>query len=554
MNTPTGESEAFRMNAMFQHGAISTRANTDVLDFGLAPSYKFGIGKPTTVTLYALLQHNHDQADYGLPPLNGFPAQVNRNNSYSYKNDFTNQDVVMAGSTIDHTFDKNLTLRNQTQVNYVNTFVIQTAPQAIGTISSNGTFTAVPTFTGAPATFTATPFVNLYVRQQSHDRNIFDTTVNNQTELNWKFDTGPINHNTIWGIDLGYENYYNQNLFRTGSCNGRPLVQATNTSGYVGCTSLPFPGSGADSPAGPEYIGNLATGLAKSFGAYFNDNITIVPQFKLVGGVRQDIYYSQVWNSINNLNTPGNTATPYMEQTVNFTSVRAGAIFEPTHEQSYYVSYSTSFNPSLEQLVSTTGTSQPLPPESNEGWEAGVKYELFKENLALTGAVFQITKYNARTQNPDGSFSATGNIQVKGVRTGAAGRITPEWQVFGGYTYLDARIVSGIGAGTTGMVPLNTPRDSANLWTTYTIKETYEIGGGLTYIGQRYANNTNTVVVPEFTRFDMTAAYKQPTYDVRLNIFNVLNQYYYDQIIASDGGRVVPGAGLTAMLTLNYRM
>ena len=76
VNLPTGEAEAFRMNAMFQEGKTSTRDQTEVLDFGMAPSYKFGIGKPTEVTLYALLQHNHDKVDYGLPPLNGFPAQV----------------------------------------------------------------------------------------------------------------------------------------------------------------------------------------------------------------------------------------------------------------------------------------------------------------------------------------------------------------------------------------------------------------------------------------------------------------------------------------------
>jgi catecholate siderophore receptor len=556
VNKRTGEAEAFRMNAMFQEGRVSTRNQTDVLDFGLAPSYKLGIGQPTTVTLYALLQHNHDKVDYGLPPLNGYPAQVNPNNAYGFNSDFTNQDVIMLGSTVEHKFDKNATLRNQTQFNYVNTYAIETAPNTIGTVSQSGVFTPVPTYNGAPATFTLQPLTNLFVRQQSHDRNIFDTSIDNQTELSWKFDTGPIRHDTLWGIDLGYENYYNQNYFRNGSCNGQPLVQTAATTGFVNCTSLAFPGSGANSPANvPEQVGNLATGLAKWAGFYVNDNITVIPELKLVGGVRQDIYYSQAWNTINAANTAGaNMPLAYAEQTVNFTSVRGGVIFEPTHEQSYYVSYSTSFNPSLEQLVSTTGTSQDLPPENNESWEAGVKYLLFKENLALTGALFQITKYNARTQNPDNTFSATGTIQVKGVRTGVAGRITPEWQVFGGYSYLDGRIINGIAAGTTGMVPLNTPRDSANLWTTYTFHETYEIGGGATYLGWRYANNQNTVVVPPFTRFDMTAAYKQPKYDVRLNIFNLLNTTYYDQIIASDGGRVVPGSGLTAMLTLNYRM
>ena len=52
----------------------------------------------------------------------------------------------------------------------------------------------------------------------------------------------------------------------------------------------------------------------------------------------------------------------------------------------------------------------------------------------------------------------------------------------------------------------------------------------------------------------MTAAYRQPTYDVRLNIFNLTNTMYYEQVIASDGGRAVPGSGLTAMLTLPTRM
>src|SRR5260370_13430250 len=113
VNLPTAEAEAFRMNVMFQNGKVSTRDQTEVLDFGIAPSYKFGIGKPTEVTLYALLQHNHDKTDYTLPPLNGFPADINRNNAYGFSNDHTNQDVVMLGATVEHKFDKDTSLRNQ---------------------------------------------------------------------------------------------------------------------------------------------------------------------------------------------------------------------------------------------------------------------------------------------------------------------------------------------------------------------------------------------------------------------------------------------------------
>ncbi|MBS0521999.1 MAG: TonB-dependent siderophore receptor [Proteobacteria bacterium] len=548
VNTPTGDHEAFRANAMIQKGKVSTRGQTDVLDLGFAPSYKLGIGTPTGITLYALVQHNWDQADYGLPPVNGWPANVDRNNAYGFNDDRTMQNILTLGATVDHKFDKNLSLRNQTQFNWVNTNARETAPQSVGTIAANGSFVAAPA-----GGFTAVSPNNLYVRQQSHDRNIFDVAIDNQTELTWKFDTGPVEHNLLTGIELGYESYYNQNSYRPGTCNGVPLQSPFATNGYVGCTSLYYPSSSGD-PGGPQIPSNLATAQARSFAGYFNDTITVIPQLKLVGGVRYDVYWAQIGNTINTLNTAGNNTLAYADQTTTFASVRGGVIWQPTQEQTYYVSYSTSFNPSLEQLVSTTGVSQPLPPETNESIEGGAKLGLLDDNLSLTGALFQITKQNARSQNNDGTFTATGTIRVRGVRTGVAGRITPEWQVFGGYTYLDAVILNGIGVGTTGNQPINTPRDSANLWTTYTFDGKYEIGGGATYIGQRYANNTDSTVVPGFVRFDATAAYRQPTYDVRLNVFNVLNATYYDQIIASDGGRVVPGSGLTAMLTLTHRM
>ena len=134
INLPTSDTSAFRVAAMFQEGAASTRNQTNVLDVGLAPSYKFGIGTPTDVTLYALLQLNHDQADYGVPPVNFFPAQVNRNNAYGFSDDRTDQDVMFVGARVNHKFDENLSVRNQTQLNYVNTNARETAPQSVGTV------------------------------------------------------------------------------------------------------------------------------------------------------------------------------------------------------------------------------------------------------------------------------------------------------------------------------------------------------------------------------------------------------------------------------------
>jgi catecholate siderophore receptor len=54
-------------------------------------------------------------------------------------------------------------------------------------------------------------------------------------------------------------------------------------------------------------------------------------------------------------------------------------------------------------------------------------------------------------------------------------------------------------------------------------------------------------------RWDATLAYHQPKYDIRLNLFNLSNAYYYDALIPSDGGRAVPGAARSAMLSYAYR-
>jgi catecholate siderophore receptor len=119
---------------------------------------------------------------------------------------------------------------------------------------------------------------------------------------------------------------------------------------------------------------------------------------------------------------------------------------------------------------------------------------------------------------------------------------------------MNATIVDAISAETQGMTPANTPRDSASLWTTYRFLPHWEIGGGVTYVSSRFANNNNLVRVGRYARTDAMLAYHQSSYDIRLNVFNLTNANYYDALIQSDGGRAVPGSGRTVMLTFAYRM
>ena len=540
----TDATTAVRVAAMAQSGRTSTRDEMKNTDFGIAPSLKLGIGTPTEITLSALLQKNHDMPDYGFSPYGFAPAKsqpvsVRHDNFYGYTDDRTNQEVATFSALVSHRFGDDVTLRNELQSNHVHVDARETASQSVGIPGTGAGFTS-----GFRAALPTDAFDSLYVKLQSHDRVITDRSLSDQFDISLRLDTGPAHHDIIAGAELGQDTYGNQSYSRTGTCNG-----VTMAVGYVGCESLVHPVY-QDSPANvPEVAGNLTTSTANYHGAYLNDSLALGAGFKLVAGLRRDWFDARIGNTITNATTPKAVA-----QDVAHTSYRAGGIWEPTAAQSYYVSYSTSFNPSLEQLTNTTGTSTPLPPETNKAYEAGGKVDVLAGELSLNGAVFQITQDNARSQDASGNYTATGTIRVRGARVGGSGLLAKGWKVFAGYAFLDAKIIDGIAVGTQGMVPGNTPRNSGTLWSTYEVVPHWDIGGGAVYAAKRYANNTDTTQVGGYVRWDGTIDYHQPKYDIRINAFNLFDRKYFDALIQSDGGRSVPGTGRSAMLSISYHL
>jgi catecholate siderophore receptor len=530
---------AFRIAGMAQSGRPTTRDEMTNRDFGLAPSVKLGMGTATEITLSALLQKNHDMPDYGFSPLNGRPVNVPRNNFYGYTDDRTDQTVAAFSALVSHRFGDDMTLRNQIQSNQVHVDARETASQSLGIPGTGPGFT-----NGFRPAAASDPFDSLFVKLQSHDRVIDDHSVFDQLDLSARLDTGPVHHDVITGAEIGQDTYSNQSYSRTGTCDGVTMI-----AGYVGCESLIAPVY-TGSPAGvPDVKGNLSTSRANSYGAYLGDTLSLGPQFKLVAGIRRDWFDARIANTIPTATTPQSVV-----QDVAYTSYRAGGLWQPTLAQSYYVSYSTSFDPSLEQLTNTTGATAPLPPETNEAYEAGGKVDLLGGKMSVNGAVFQITQDNARAADASGNYTATGTIRVRGARLGGSGLLARGWKVFAGYAFIDAKIIDGVGVGTQGMVPANTPRNSATLWSTYEIVPHWDLGGGAVYQSRRYAANTDVVQVGGYARWDGTLDYHQPTYDVRLNVFNLFDRKYFDALIASDGGRSVPGTGRSAMLSFSCHL
>jgi len=531
-NQPIDATSAFRLAGMAQD-VHSTRDVMENHDYGFAPSLRFGIGTPTEVTLNALLTHYYDQPDYGLPPLNGGPAPVNRKNFYGATDDRTVQDVVNLNATIAHNFGSGVTLRNQTQYSRYRIDARESGPNNVGTLSAAGVYTAFPATNLSNST--PLPPDVLYVGLGSHDRVITDSSIYNQTDVVMTFATGPVQHQLIAGLELGQDTNDVQNSTRN--------IQG-NPNNYFRAVSLVDP---QYEPAAylPSVAGNVVHASATDVAPYVNDTMAFLDTWKAVLGVRYDRYNASLTNSIN--------LPPSASQGVGFTSVRAGVIWQPSDAQSYYLSYGTSFNPSLETLALTSG-QQSLDPETSRQYELGAKWDLLNGDLSVTSAVFEIDKYNTRSQISTGVYELTGNVRVRGFQTSVAGRLTRAWQVFGGYTFLDAEIVeASVLDATKGNTPANTPRNSASLWTSYDLTRAWQVGTGLTYMSDRYASNNNAVKVGDYLRWDAMIAYQQPKYAIQLNVFNLANRNNFDALIPSDRGRSVPGTDTQAMLTFTYQ-
>lgn len=538
LNRPLSDTSAFRI-AVFGQNVQSTRDVVNNKDKGVAPSLRFGIGTPTEIILSALVQRNHDLPDYGFPFVtsNGAgtvrkPIDAPANRFYGYTDDRFNQSVDVVSALINHKLSPNLTLRNQTQYSR---YLSDASPSPLGAVTRTGG--------GTPSL--NDPLTLLNAPRQDRDRRLHDKSLFNQTDLIAKLQTGTVLHTITAGLEIGRDEYGEDRY-------------VWNTSVTDASINLGNPVNGTRQ--GTRALSRTVETTADTLATYVNDQIDLSKQWKLVGGMRWDRYKAST--DLRKFTLPAGfpadtTALP-APKTDTMLSPRAGVIYQPSDMQSYYTSYGTSFNPSAETVTQSSNTAS-LDPEKNFSYEIGGKWDLLQGDLTLNGALFRIDKTNARARDGLGSVQVLGGkVRVNGMELGIAGRVTPAWQVFGGYTFLDGKITSSpeLGTGVDAGIPAqgktypNTPRHTATLWTTYRVTPDWEAGGGALYSSKRYVNNYETAQIDGYTRFDATVAYLQKEYDVRLNLQNLTDAKYFE---TGSAGRATPVTGRAAIVTLAYR-
>jgi catecholate siderophore receptor len=489
---------------MAHRNDVAERDVVENMRFGFAPSIAFGLGTPTQLTLSYLIQHEDNIPDYGLPfGPDGKPVRVNRDNFYGFKDDDYERTLANIGTArLDHRFSEQLSLRNTIRLSHVDREVTPSIPQL--------------------------QLVPLTVNRSRPKRDTQESILSNQTDLTAKFDTYSFKHTLTTGIEVSRETF-------------DVLRFASNFDSGVPATDLFDPDPDQSTAGGIKNIAAKSDSSSLGFGIFAADQIKLNRYFDIVGGLRWDYFATKFDNKI----SPDN-----FDRADKMLSYRGGLIFHPTQWQSYYFSYGTSFNPSAEGLT-LSANNQGTAPEENEIFEIGGKLE-FTQALSLQGAVFRINKKNARVNDPIlGVQVLEGKQRVQGFEIGLTGRVLPGWNVFTGYTFLDSEFVNSTDAAVMGNDLQNTPRHSANLWTTYDFFDKWQVGGGPTVVGRRYANNQNTNKVDAYVRWDSTIAYKvNEKVELRLNAQNMTNAFFIESVHPS---HIVPGAGRTFIFSTSVK-
>lgn len=631
VNQQIGPIAAFRIESMWHDQDVAGRDAIWQKRWGIAPSVTIGLGTDNRLTAAYYHLHTSEMPDSGLPytyvcsatvcnapagdfvlsepvhhvtTLGGQAYDVPYSTFYGLKDrDFRKSNTDQATLRFEHDFAPGITIRNtarfsHTWQGYIYLLPDDSTGNVVGTKPTNSSGGGVTQFTNGG-----------YVWRRANTRVGSTDSMIDQLDLSARFETGRVQHSIAAGLELSSEDASRGTyLLATGStisprCNTNtvaryycaPLVGANPNDPWVNYTSDT---SNAQTPIvrSPDWQNTDNKGLTRA--AYLFDSITFDDWLIANLGARYDIFTSDVRPPQTSITAP----VIDLKRTDKDLSWQAGLIAKPAHDTSLYVSYATSVTPPNSLLgegqeqnsLGTTVTPllDQLKPEKTQSLEAGVKTELFHDQLLLTGAVFRTESKNSRVSIDANTVAFIGEKRVTGFELSFNGKLAKGWTLFGGYSYLDAKIrEAGYTALTAAAVPgqaakivyvpsvnngkrfPQTAKNSFTAWSTYETHD-FSIGGGAFYTGRVFGgysdnrtatqnaagmvtiNPATTVLarsIPSYWRFDARAAYKLSRHvELSVNAQNLTDKRYFSQAYTSHYATIAPGRTAFGTLSFDY--
>ncbi len=209
------------------------------------------------------------------------------------------------------------------------------------------------------------------------------------------------------------------------------------------------------------------------------------------------------------------------------TSARAGVNYVFDSGIAPYVSYSTSFQPT----IGTDFFNRTFIPTTGKQAEVGVKYRPGNDRSLFTAALFDLRQKNVLTPDPDPTHNFAsvqqGEVRSQGLELEARFRALGNLDVITSYTYTDAKVQE------TRQPVFRQPKNQAQIWGDYRFPSEalagVGLGGGVRYVGSSYAYadaGGSQINTDAYTLLDLQAHYDTGEWRFLATVNNVTDREY----------------------------
>lgn len=365
-------------------------------------------------------------------------------------------------------------------------------------------------------------------------QNWWNDTTSTELGLRGKYQTGSVDHQLVIG--------YNSTDTESATSLNRKTGIATNIYNPTSLTSY------LSALAAPSKSGK--TGEINLSSLFLADTLSFDDEkVQLTLGIRRQDVKTKSFNA-----TTGARTSTYSDDAV---TPMVGITVKPWgNSVALYANYIEALSPGTIVSANYDNAGEVLAPYKSKQHELGVKWD--KGNFANTLSLFQITNPSDKTEN--NIYSYDGKQKNRGIEWSTFGNIADNVRLLGGITYLRGEITSATAAATEGNTPGGTPKWLMNAGVEWDTPWNPDLALSFraVFTSSQYVNNTNTVTIPSWVRYDIGARYttvinKVPvTY--RFSVENVFDRHYWSGVFSRTAGYATLGAPRTFKLSATMQL
>lgn len=252
--------------------------------------------------------------------------------------------------------------------------------------------------------------------------------------------------------------------------------------------------------------------------------------FSLIGALA----YSQINTSDNQ------SASDSVQQSA--TTPTLALVYKATPALNVYASYTEGLTAGAQAgadygSVPVANAGVTLAPYVSRQTEVGAKYQL-GDALQANAAAFQIKQASAIYQPTDATkteyvLTQNGEQVNDGLELSLAGKVSRSLALFGGATYIDAKLTHTQDGTLDGKYAFGIPKYQANLFAEYSVEEApgLTVLGGAYYTGSKWVDSANQYTIPSNLTFDAGLKYStqlmQAPATIRFYVQNLTDRSYW---------------------------